>query len=148
MKKTTNKPLSRAMTRRQFVGRTLAAGVLTAAPAFLRGQNLNSKLNIAFIAAGGRANASLSELTVVPGRGAGGSGRRAGAAPEGPHPDENVTVLCDVNQLGSDSASQRYAQAKQFTDLRRVFDRPNDFEPDGVSRAEDPPGLAPYRGGR
>src|SRR2546430_14729357 len=89
MKKTTNKPLSRAMTRRQFVGRTLAAGVLTAAPAFLRGQNLNGKLNIAFIAAGGRANASLSELTVVPGRGAGGGGRggRAGQK-RGPPPPE------------------------------------------------------------
>ena len=31
-------------------------------------QNLNNKLNIAFIACGGRANASLSELTIVPGR--------------------------------------------------------------------------------
>src|SRR3989442_12571340 len=83
MKKTTNKPLSRAMTRRQFVGRTLAAGVPTAAPAFLRGQNLNTKLNIAFIAAGGRANASLSELTVVPGRGAAGRGGEAAAAAQG-----------------------------------------------------------------
>ena len=97
MKKITNNPRSRTMTRRQFVGRTLAAGVISAAPAILRAQNLNSKLNIAFIACGGRANASLDELTVVPGRGAGGSGRRAGAATEGPHPDENVTVLCDVN---------------------------------------------------
>src|SRR5436309_2439265 len=144
MKKTTNKPISRAMTRRQFVGRTLAAGVLTAPPAFLRGQNLNSKLNIAFIAAGGRANASLSELTVVPGRSAGGSGRRAGAATEGPHPDENVTVLCDVNQLALDSASQRYTQAKQFTDLRRVFDRPNDFDAVVVSTAEHTHAFATY----
>src|SRR5213082_2942219 len=144
MKKTTNKPLSRAMTRRQFVGRTLAADVLTAAPAFLRGQNLNSKLNIAFIAAGGRANASLGELTVVPGRGAGGSGRRTGAAAEGPHPDENVTVLCDVNQLALDSASQRCPQAKKFTDLRRVFDRPNDFDAVVVSTAEHTHAFATY----
>src|SRR5205823_14906750 len=103
MKKTTNKPLSRAMTRRQFVGRTLAAGVLTAAPAFLRGQNLNSKLNIAFIAAGPRANASLGELTVVPGRGAGGSCWKAGAPTRWHHPDEKVTVLCDYNQHAVDS---------------------------------------------
>src|SRR5256885_12267164 len=86
MKKITNKTLSRAMTRRQFVGRTLAAGVISAAPAFLRGQNLNSKLNIAFIACGGRANASLGELTVVPGRSAGGSGRGARAGPVKPPP--------------------------------------------------------------
>src|SRR5580765_4754143 len=69
-----------AITRREFVGRTLAAGAIIGAPAFLRGQNLNNKLNIAFIACGGRANTSLGELTVVPGRSAGGSGRRAGAA--------------------------------------------------------------------
>src|SRR5438045_5362314 len=110
---------SRAMTRRQFMGRTLAAGIVSAAPAILRGQNLNNKLNIAFIACGGRANASLSELTLVPGRAPNVKSSDATAAP---HPDENVTVLCDVNQIALDSASQRYSQAKKFTDLRRVFD--------------------------
>ena len=87
MKKTANKPVSNAMTRRQFIGRTLAAGVISAAPAILRGQNLNNKLNIAFIACGGRAAASLGELTVVSGRGAGG-GRDAGANLPGPHAGE------------------------------------------------------------
>ena len=96
--KVTRKTWQRGMTRRQFVGRALAAaGVIAGAPAFLRGQNLNNKLNIAFIACGGRANASLSELTIVPGpasrRGRGGCRR-----PAAPHPDENVAVLCDVNQ--------------------------------------------------
>jgi hypothetical protein len=76
MKKTANKPLSRAMTRRQFVGRSLAAGVICAGPAILRGQNLNDKLNIAFIACGGRASASLNELTLVPGRGSATERRR------------------------------------------------------------------------
>src|SRR5580765_1247354 len=122
--KTTNKILSRPMTRRAFVGRTLAAGIISAAPAFLRGQNLNNKLNIAFIAAGGRANASLGELTIVPGR----NPRRSESASDAPHPDENVTVLCDVNEVALDSASQRYPKAKKVTDLRRVFDRPTDFD--------------------
>ena len=59
---------ARGMTRREFVGRTLiTAGVIAGAPAILRGQNLNNKLDIAFIACGGRANASLAELTIVPG---------------------------------------------------------------------------------
>src|SRR5437762_14284352 len=115
MKKTTNKPLSRAMTRRQFVGRTLAAGVLTAAPAFLRGQNLNSKLNIAFIAAGGRANASLGELTVVPGRGAGGSGRRTGAAAAGRHRHARGAARAHGNQVRPDRAAQPYAPGKLVT---------------------------------
>src|SRR5213593_3380757 len=99
MKKTKNRTYSRAMTRREFVGRTLAIGIISGAPALLRGQNLNNKLNIAFIACGGRANASLAELTVVPGRNPGEGRKRAGAAAAGPHPDENITVLCDVNDL-------------------------------------------------
>src|SRR5213592_2106196 len=113
MKKNTNKTQSLQMTRREFVGRTLlTAGAIAGAPALLRGQNLNNKLNIAFIACGGRANASLSELTIVPGRPAAAA---TGAIPGAPHPDENVTVLCDVNQVALDSASQRYPGAKKFT---------------------------------
>src|SRR5437016_10945252 len=109
MKKTTNKTQSLQMTRREFVGRTLlTAGVIATAPAFLRGQNLNNKLNIAFIACGGRANASLGELTIVPGAAAA-RGRRPNAEiPSAAHPDENVTVLCDINQNALDSASSRY----------------------------------------
>src|SRR3954469_22954787 len=110
MKKIAKMP-SHPMTRREFVGKALTtAGVIAGAPAFVRGQNLNNKLNIAFLACGGRANASLDELTIVPGRTA--SRNRKGAsepiARPGPHPDENVTVLCDVNQMALDSASQRY----------------------------------------
>ncbi|MFH1924590.1 MAG: Gfo/Idh/MocA family oxidoreductase [Planctomycetota bacterium] len=41
----------RRITRRELIGGALAAaGVIAAAPAFLRGQNLNNKLNIAMIA--------------------------------------------------------------------------------------------------
>src|SRR5436189_2596895 len=116
MKKIKNRSYSRGITRREFVGRALAAGLVSGAPAFLRGQNLNSKLDIAFIACGGRANASLGELTLVPGPSkAGGKSKKGAADPAaGPHPDENVTVICDVNQVAIDSAAQRYPQAKKF----------------------------------
>jgi predicted dehydrogenase len=135
------------MTRRQFVGRTVttaaAAAVIAGAPAILRGQNLNNKLNIAFIACGGRANASLGELTIVPGAAA--RGRRQNAEiPSAAHPDENVTVLCDINQIALDAASVRYPKARKVTDLRRVFDHPNDFDAVVVSTAEHTHALATY----
>src|SRR2546425_9803490 len=104
MKKTTNKTQSLQMTRREFVGRTLlTAGAIAGAPALLRGQDLNNKLNIAFIACGGRASASLSELTIMPGRSSGGAGggnkngRGEASRPTAPHPDENVPALSALN---------------------------------------------------
>ena len=69
MKKTTKKTDASAddaprVRRRSPGGRR---GGRPGAPALLRGRNLNDKLNIAFIACGGRASASLSELTITPG---------------------------------------------------------------------------------
>jgi predicted dehydrogenase len=132
------------MTRRAFVGRTLAtAGVIAGAPAFLRGQNLNSKLDIAFIACGGRGNTSLNELTLIPGRPVP-KAANAGDPDAGPHPDENVAVLCDINQTSLDSAGQRYPKAKKITDLRRVFDHVKDFDAVVVSTAEHTHVFATY----
>src|SRR5436190_525389 len=142
MKKIENRTCSRAMTRREFFGRALAVGIITGAPAFLRGQNLNNKLNIAFIACGGRASASLSELTLEAGRGGGSAAAAGGSA--APHPDENVVVLCDVNQVALDSASQRYPKARKVNDLRRVFDNPNEFDAVVVSTTEHTHAFATY----
>lgn len=127
------------ITRREFMaGTAAAAGVFSTAPAFLRGQNLNSKLNIAFIACGGRANASLGELTITP-------GRATKAGPTGaPHPDENVVVICDIDQNAVDAAALRFPQARRVNDLRRVFDRPNDFDAVVVSTAETTHAVATY----
>src|SRR4051812_16592000 len=142
MKRSEKKRSGRGMTRREFVGRTLmAAGVMGGAPAILRGQNLNNKLNIAFIACGGRANTSLGELTIVPGAA---RGKPNGQRPNAPHPDENVTVLCDVNQSALDSAAARYPKAKRVADLRRVFDHPDDFDAVVVSTAEHTHAFATY----
>src|SRR3954447_13075303 len=147
MKHSAGTTSSRLITRRQFTRHALAtAGAIVAAPAFLRGQNLNNKLNIAFIACGGRANASLAELTVAPSGPAPKRGKSNldTGGPEVPHPDENVSVICDINQTAIDSASQRYPQAKKYTDLRRVFDRPNDFDAVVVSTAEHTHAFATY----
>src|SRR5437667_9482303 len=141
MKQSTKTRSARGMTRREFLGRTMVtAGVIAGAPAFLRGRNLNDKLNIAFIACGGRALASLGELTLTP-------GRPAKADPSAPgvlHPDENVVVLCDVDQTAVDAASQRFPKAKTFNDLRRVFDKPDAFDAVVVSTAEHTHALATY----
>src|ERR1044072_959031 len=114
-----NKSSARGITRRQFVGTTAlaAAGVMAGAPAILRGRNLNDKLDIAFIACGGRARASLNEINLVPGRA--GRGRSESAPPGAPHPAENVVVLCDVNDVAIDEAAQWYPKAKRFNDLRK-----------------------------
>jgi hypothetical protein len=145
MKKATRKTRQRKITRRQFVGEALAvAGVVTGAPAFLRGQNLNDKLNIAFIAAGGRANASLNELTLTPGRGSGGGRGRGDADPSVPHPDENVTVLCDVNGNTLETASLRFPKAKTVYDLRKVFDNQKDFDAVVIATAEHTHAFATY----
>src|SRR5688500_15097453 len=80
------------ITRRELIGGALAsAGVILGAPAFLRGQNLNSRLNIAMIACGGRALANMN--------GDGGGRRGEGNVPGPPKgiAAENITVLCDVN---------------------------------------------------
>src|SRR5215468_6400798 len=114
MNEDANRKRSGRITRRKFVGRTLLATCMAgAAPAFLRGQNLNNKLNIAFIACGGRATASLSELTLTEGRSGSTNGNRSG----GTHPDENVAVVWHINRPALDSASQRYPKAPMLVDL-------------------------------
>lgn len=131
------KALNSKITRREFVGGALAAGTLvTGAPALLRGQNLNSKLNIAFIGAGGRARANMRELVIVPGE----EDRRK--SPN--HPDENVTVLCDIDQNYLNAAAAKFPKAKTYKDLRQVFDSPDDFDAVVVSVAEQTHAIATY----
>ena len=53
-------------------------------------------------------------------------------------------MLCDINQDALDAASARYPKAKKVTDLRRVFDNPNDFDAVVVSTAEHTHAFATY----
>ncbi len=141
--KTIKKSLQRQLTRREFGGALAAAGAITHAPAFLRGQNLNSKLNIAMIACGGRALDNMN--------GDGGTRRGPGGAeaatPPGPPkgiPAENITVLCDVNQDAVDAAALKYPNAKKYNDFRKVFDSPNDFDAVIISTCEHTHTVATY----
>ncbi len=112
-------PLSR-LTRRQFTGSLMAAtaGVL-AAPGFVRGMNLNNKLNIAVIAAGGRGGANADGVA-----------------------SENIVAICDVNENNLDNAAQRFPQARKEVDFRKLFDRPQDFDAVVVSTCEHSHALA------
>jgi predicted dehydrogenase len=109
-----NKKRQRRITRRQFVGQALGvAGAVAAAPALLRGQNLNNKLNIAMIGSGGRGLANLKGVA-----------------------SENITVLCDVDATAVDKLAVQYPQAKKYADFRKVFDHANDFDAVVVSTCE------------
>lgn len=100
--------------RRSFHRSALAAAVAAGtAPAFLRGQNLNSKLSIAVIGCGGRGAANMGAVS-----------------------SENIVALCDVNARNLDAASSRHPQAKKFVDFRQLFENPQLFDACTVSTTE------------
>ena len=100
--------LSRA-SRRQFIkyGSMAAGGVALTGPYPVRGQNLNSKLNLAQIGCGGKGR---SDVRIV---------RPAG---------ENVVALCDVNTPSGRTmkqipARQSATDANFYKDYRELFDK-------------------------
>ena len=101
--------------RRRFLATTGAslAGSLLAAPAVVRGMNLNEKLNIAVIACGGRGRANMNSVA-----------------------SENITVLCDVNEKNLNAAAEKHPKAKKYVDFRQVYDHPDDFDAVVVSTCE------------
>src|SRR3954447_5262154 len=102
------------ITRRRF-GRSMLAVTtgFAAAPAFLRGQNLNNKLNIAIIGAGGRGGSNMGSVS-----------------------SENIVSLCDVNSKNLDAAAAKHGDARKFADFRKVFDHAKDFDAVVVSTCE------------
>src|SRR5437588_805375 len=102
------------LSRRQF-NRTIlaAAGAFAAAPAFLRGQNLNNKLNIAVIATGGRGGSNLASVS-----------------------SENIVALCDVNAKNLDAAAAKHPNARKFSDFRKVFYQAQEFDAVVVSTCD------------
>src|SRR5262245_53531913 len=93
-------------TRRQF-GRAVAGATAAAiaAPAIVRGRNLNEKLNIAMIGVGGRGGANLQGVA-----------------------SEHIVALCDVSQPAVDRAAQRYPEARRLRDYRKLYDHAREFD--------------------
>ena len=110
---------SAAFTRRQFTRQALVSAAALSAPAFLRGQNLNSKLNIAVIGSGGRGGASINALAA-----------------------ENITALCDVDEKRLDASGARHPQARKVVDFRKIFDRPGEFDALVVATCEHTHAMA------
>ncbi len=105
---------SSLISRRHFARTTLTAALaLGASPAFLRGQNLNSKLNIAVIACGGRGGSNLQSVS-----------------------SENIVALCDVNARNLEAAAAKHPNARKFTDFRKLFEQEKDFDAVVVSTCE------------
>src|SRR2546428_12281389 len=102
------------LSRRQFTRTMLAAaGAIGVAPAFLHGQNLNNKLNIAVIAAGGRGGSNLESVS-----------------------SENIVALCDVNARNLSAAAAKHPKASKYADFRKLFDRSSEFDAVVVSTCE------------
>ena len=96
---------SAGVNRRDFIKTTsLAAGALAfGVPTLLRGQNLNSKLNIASIGAmGGKGRSDTNACA-----------------------SENIVALCDVDSGSANYAKQmeKYPDAKFYKDFRQMLDQ-------------------------
>ncbi len=91
--------------RRTFIKTTtLAAGTLAfGVPALVRGRDLNSKLNIAAIGAGGKGASDTDCCNT-----------------------ENIVALCDVDSSHCAGQIKRYPEAKFYQDFRRMFEESGD----------------------
>ena len=90
-----------------------ATGVVLGAPSFIRARNANEKLNIAIIGSGGRGGANLQGVA-----------------------SENIVALCDVSKAAVAKAAEKYRNARQFSDFRKVFDHAKEFDAVVVSTCE------------
>jgi len=107
---------SSAISRRRFLKSTTAVGAAATvgfAPAILRGRNLNSRLNIAIIGAGGRGGGNMESVA-----------------------SENIVALCDVNENNLNRAAQVHPKARTAVDFRKLYDHAKEFDAVVVSTCE------------
>ncbi len=112
---------TQATTRRRFLQQAAVAGgaalaapaVHLAAPAIVRGRNLNEKLKIALIGVGGRGAANARGVA-----------------------SENIVALCDVSSVNLAQAAETYKSARTANDFRMLYDHANEFDAVVVSTCE------------
>ena len=93
-------PMAGRLSRRQFLQTTtLAADAFTLGfPALVRGQNLNNKLNIAVIGAGGKGAQDTDSCAT-----------------------ENILALCDANRNNCAKQFLKYQDAKYYQNFRQML---------------------------
>ena len=95
--------------RRDFLKKTTALGVGTLViPNFIR-HSANSKVNIAFIGAGGQGYSNLRSIVNI----------------HRDHPElsENIVAFCDVSDTTPARAFEAYPDVPRFKDFREMFDK-------------------------
>ena len=104
-----------SLSRRTFLkASAVAAGSATlGAPAIVRGQNLNDRLNIAGIGVGGRGRSNLQSVS-----------------------SENIVAVCDVVGGSLDAAVEKFPGARRIRDFRDLYDRADEFDAVVVSTCE------------
>jgi predicted dehydrogenase len=104
--------ISSRHSRRQFIkyGSLAVGGAALTGPYLLRGQNLNSQLNIAQIGCSGKGGSDAQWCAST----------------------ENLVALCDVNSDATDAINAALSQsrpaAKVYKDFRELFDKDKDFD--------------------
>jgi hypothetical protein len=103
------------LNRRSFLrASALATGAFAfGAPAFLRGQNLNNKLNIGIIGCGGRGGFAVGQSN-----------------------GENIVALCDVAEDRLNKVGERVPKARKYVDFRKLLDEAKDLDAITVATAE------------
>src|ERR1044071_90761 len=104
---------SRISRRRFYPLITTGTGAVAIGPSILRGANLNEKLDIAVIGAGGRGGSNLSSVS-----------------------SENIVALCDVNANNLEAASRKFPKATTYSDFRKLFDKEKQLDAVVVSTCE------------
>lgn len=99
-----NATLNSEFSRRKFIKTysTAAAAAVMSGPYLVRGQNLNSKINIAVIGAGGKGSSDTDQCAQIGG---------------------NIVGLCDVDANTLTKRSAKYPQARLFRDYRNMLER-------------------------
>jgi hypothetical protein len=90
--------------RRQFIkyGSMAVGGAVVTGPYIVRGQNLNSKLNIAQIGCRGKGESDAACIL---------------------HAGQNLVAVCDVNTANIDAMKQTVPQAAGYQDYRELFEK-------------------------